>query len=154
MKKQCSRCKRDLPIEEFAWKNKAKGQRKARCRQCVKDYKDQHYQDNREDYVAKQAVRNNDLLEEVRLAICQYLIEHPCVDCGFDDIRALEFDHREDKLFTIAAHLNRKKITSVKKLMAEIKKCDVRCSNCHSIRTAVEQNSHRHRFVGGVAQPG
>lgn len=61
----------------------------------------------------------------------QYLGSHPCVDCGYSDVRALEFDHTQGcKSFTIG-----KRITlQWDKLLAEISKCEVRCANCHRIR--------------------
>jgi len=36
---------------------------------------------------------------------------------------------------------------SWEKIMSEIDKCDVRCSNCHRKRTAVQFNTRKHRFV-------
>jgi hypothetical protein len=45
----------------------------------------------------------------------------------------LDFDHRPDevKLFTIGENVG----VSLKRLWAEIGKCDVRCANCHRIIT-------------------
>lgn len=61
----------------------------------------------------------------------QYLSTHPCVDCGFSDVRALEFDHvRGTKGFTVTQHYD----YSREKILAEIAKCEIRCSNCHRIR--------------------
>jgi 5-methylcytosine-specific restriction endonuclease McrA len=55
-----------------------------------------------------------------------------CVRCGYEkSIRALQFHHRnpEEKLFEMT-------VTSMTKpldiLRAEVKKCDLLCSNCHS----------------------
>lgn len=54
-----------------------------------------------------------------------------CSRCGFDDIRALCFHHRNrsEKEFTIGQILSLKKETILK----EIEKCDLICANCHSI---------------------
>jgi hypothetical protein len=62
--------------------------------------------------------------------ICAYLETHPCVDCGYADIRALEFDHVKGKTFTIG----QRGTLSPTKVLAEIEKCEVRCCNCHRIR--------------------
>jgi hypothetical protein len=62
-----------------------------------------------------------------------YLKTHPCVDCGESDIEVLEFDHREligNKASRVGSFLQ-----SRKRLIEEIAKCDVRCSNCHTRRT-------------------
>ena len=58
-----------------------------------------------------------------------------CVDCGYDKHpAALEFDHRDpgEKEFSIATGWNR----SLDQLLREVAKCDVRCGNCHAIKTA------------------
>lgn len=54
-----------------------------------------------------------------------------CKDCGATE-RRLDFDHRdgEVKLFDIASSERR----SWEELLAEIAKCDVRCSSCHTAR--------------------
>ncbi len=58
----------------------------------------------------------------------------PCMDCSdtFPNI-CMDFDHRpdEEKLFNLAAAWTRSK----DKIIAEIAKCDVVCSNCHRLRT-------------------
>lgn len=63
----------------------------------------------------------------------EYKETHPCVDCGEEDIRVLQFDHRDpsEKLDKINNILSNKGIAA---LMAEIAKCDVRCANCHQRR--------------------
>lgn len=58
-----------------------------------------------------------------------------CVDCGYDaHPEALDFDHRDEKTkcFRIAQSVS----VAWTKVLAEIEKCDVRCANCHRIRTA------------------
>ncbi len=56
----------------------------------------------------------------------------PCQDCGgIFPTCCMDFDHRENKSFNIATGTSR----SDKKLIEEIKKCDVVCANCHRIRT-------------------
>ena len=56
-----------------------------------------------------------------------------CHDCGYrDDPRALQFDHvRGVKLKAVSAMVT----YSLEHLIAEIEKCDVRCANCHIIKT-------------------
>jgi tRNA G26 N,N-dimethylase Trm1 len=68
-----------------------------------------------------------------RAKVTEFLLVHPCTDCGEKDVRVLEFDHRKNKIRgvgeMIIGHF------SWKRIMAEIKKCDVRCANCHRRRT-------------------
>jgi hypothetical protein len=66
-------------------------------------------------------------------------VEFGCVDCGFNAApEALHFDHRDKhtKRFQVGDSATR----SAESLWAEIAKCDVRCANCHSIRTKREQH--------------
>jgi len=64
----------------------------------------------------------------------------PCFDCkGTFPTYVMEFDHvpeRGPKKATISMLSGSRKITAPT-LLAEIKKCDVVCANCHSIRTHV-----------------
>jgi hypothetical protein len=48
----CTGCHADLPPEAFGFKNKAKGRRDSRCRQCRSAYTKQHYRDNKDRYRA------------------------------------------------------------------------------------------------------
>ena len=57
----------------------------------------------------------------------------PCADCGqMFPVVVMDFDHRDptEKTYKIAQFVGR-----MSKLLAEIAKCDVVCSNCHRIRT-------------------
>ena len=66
----------------------------------------------------------------------EYLLKHPCVDCGEKDILVLEFHHldRSKKRGTVGSLLQLS-LDTVKK---EIDKCCALCANCHRRRTAVQ----------------
>ena len=58
----------------------------------------------------------------------------PCAHCGFDgNVRAKQFHHRDpsNKVKNISRMVNHP--ASMKRLIAEVEKCDVLCANCHSI---------------------
>lgn len=62
-----------------------------------------------------------------------------CVDCGFKaSPHALQFDHlpQHEKKFNIGAAIRSKSKQSV---LDEIAKCEVRCANCHAIKTALRR---------------
>lgn len=72
--------------------------------------------------------RNQDWLTEEKL-------RRGCVDCGYKaNAVALDFDHLPGcvKKFDLAQAQSR----SLNLVMAEAKKCEVVCANCHRVRTA------------------
>src|SRR5579883_2901903 len=70
---------------------------------------------------------------------------HPCVDCGKTDIRVLDLDHvREVKQASIMRMIGIG--CAWRTIEAEIAKCEVRCANCHRIRTGQVGNSWRNFF--------
>ena len=73
-----------------------------------------------------------------RMWVWAYLLEHPCVDCGENDIRVLEFDHRNPAEKTAAISRMVADRFSVDRIKVEVEKCDVRCANCHRRRSKDE----------------
>ena len=76
--------------------------------------------------------------ETARQYVWDYLSTHPCVECGESDPRVLEFDHirgRKYKSVSVLADGN----YSLDKVKAEIRKCQVLCSNCHRKKTYKER---------------
>lgn len=102
-----------------------------------------HYHRNKEKYVAAARAHDVKVAQQVRAFIVGYLALHPCVDCGLSDPVVLEFDHRrpDDKLFSVGTAVHRK--LSLRSVIAEIEKCDVRCANCHRRKTATERGWYR-----------
>ena len=70
-----------------------------------------------------------------------YLLGHPCVDCGEADPVVLEFDHVRGEKVSALSNMARS-YYSIAALDAEIAKCEVRCANCHKRKTAREQGWH------------
>lgn len=76
-----------------------------------------------------------------RLWLKEYLRLNPCVDCGQTDIRVLEFDHRDPARKVANVGRMARSGVSVEAVIREVAKCDVRCANCHRIRTIKEHHS-------------
>ena len=70
---------------------------------------------------------------------------HPCVDCGENDPRVLDFDHINNKRHEISTLL--RKEYSWNSILEEAKKCEIRCANCHRRKTAKEQNHYTYRLL-------
>lgn len=141
--KQCSRCKKEKLPEEFNFKFKKLGIRQKACRECTQIEIRNHYKRNREYYIQKAKKRNKIIRARNRNFVWKYLSAHACVDCGENDPIVLEFDHIRNKKFDVA-FLQRDH--SLDDLKAEIKKCEVRCSNCHKRKTAKEFGWYKYRL--------
>ena len=84
--------------------------------------------------------RAADRREERRVFLAQYKLDKGCIDCGYRaHACALGFDHRDPatKKFGIAA----RPMAPWDELLAEVAKCDVRCANCHAVRSRRERHS-------------
>jgi hypothetical protein len=135
MKKICPGCGEERDSERvFAWKNKKNGTRQRWCKFCQAAANKTHYQNNKQVYLERALTRNARVNTENKRRLYAYLSSHPCVDCGESDIRVLEFDHvLGNKTLDIARLLDR--AISWSKIEVEIAKCEVRCANCHRIKT-------------------
>ncbi len=110
-----------------------KGTRQNWCKSCLAEANSTHYQNSKQVYLERALTRNARVNAENKRRLYAYLSEHPCVDCGNTDIRCLEFDHvRGSKSASITRMLNG---VPWHKIEAEILKCEVRCANCHRIKT-------------------
>ena len=91
-----------------------------------------------------QLIRNKTKKDQIRDYIRKYKEHRGCMDCGVKyPYYVLDLDHREpsDKKFT-PAMLH--KTGSWDKMIKEIRKCDVVCSNCHRQRTH-ERGHYTHK---------
>jgi hypothetical protein len=77
---------------------------------------------------------------KVRAKLFDFLSSKSCIDCGEKDPRVLDFDHKKssDKFKPISQMLSGH--YSWKSLESEIKKCDIRCANCHRRKTYIQFN--------------
>ncbi len=96
----------------------------------------------------KESKKRNELkyVNKKRKIVIDYLKSHPCIDCKESDILVLDFDHinPSDKMGNIA---NMVSGGSIGDLISEIKKCDIRCANCHRRKTAKQFNSYKFESV-------
>lgn len=110
-------------------------ERSIRCKECHRSYTRQHYRDNKEYYKRKARNRQIRVNQETRRWLLAFLSKHPCVDCGETEIRALEFDHRIPGEKTMPVSLLATSGYPLTRVQTEVDKCEVRCANCHRIRT-------------------
>ena len=71
-----------------------------------------------------------------RVFIFKYLkLFGKCVDCGNDDWKVLEFDHVDQNTKSDNVSRFYSNHYSFKRIKEEIRKCELRCANCHKIKT-------------------
>jgi hypothetical protein len=90
------------------------------------------YEANKDVYAERNIKRRRE-----RAKVIRALKDNPCLDCGQTyPYFVMEFDHREGekKEFDIANGV--RDMVAIARLLAEIEKCDLVCSNCHRMRTA------------------
>lgn len=140
---RCSACRLERPATEFSFSSEARGTRNFYCRICQAAYRRAHYLANKADYIRRAVAQVKRRRDENRLEIVRYLQTHPCVDCGCSDPVRLEFDHVDPalKLMDVGTMKVSRRWERVE---AEIAKCDVRCVNCHRLRTAKQFHWGRH----------
>lgn len=127
--KTCNRCGVVKDDEEFAWKMRFI-KRHTICKSCQNEYRREWYETHSDQ--VKQRARENtaSAREENRHFVYQYLLNHPCVDCGENDPLVLTFDHvRGKKRNSISVMVQYG--WSLDSIKAEIGLCEVRCFNCH-----------------------
>lgn len=134
MKKYCYKCKNRKDIKEFFKNRTRRDGYNSQCRECYSPYQRKWYKSNKKKHKSNAMIRKNKSILKTKTQVLCYLRDHPCVDCGEKDPIVLEFDHvRGRKRFNISSMINGN--YSTKRVFEEIKKCEVRCANCHRRRT-------------------
>src|ERR1700737_4554755 len=94
-----------------------------------REYSRSHYRANKERYLES----NNRRRQELKAFIKELKQSIPCKDCGLKYPHyVMDFDHLFDKENLIKYFVNN---NNKRGLEAELKRCEIVCSNCHRIRT-------------------
>lgn len=126
--KICTKCKRELSLDNFRWKNKSLGKKHSQCKDCQKKQEKQHYQ---ECLQRKQSVLDTAIAQKIRnTLIVNEFKKCGCQKCGEVKEYLLDCHHikTEEKINNIC---NMIKSASEKTLKLELEKCIVLCANCH-----------------------
>jgi hypothetical protein len=133
--KVCGTCRKSKPLTEFNRKSAKPDGLQEVCRDCNRESSRRYYRENREKHVRMIVERTAVRRAESKSFLAEHLLGHPCVDCGNADLRVLDFDHRPgtqkrgDVMRLVADGF------SIARIDEEVRKCDVRCRNCHAIVT-------------------
>ena len=139
-------CYKTLPIENFAWKNKSKGLRRHACSSCRHKSEMKRYNKNpeaKQRRLARIATSCKKRRDQLQSIINEIKSNSSCVDCeGTFPPCAMDFDHvRGTKKYNVSKMVAKR--MSLDKILKEIEKCDVRCANCHRIKTYEEALQQR-----------
>lgn len=104
-----------------------------------KRYIRKHYQENKQYYKTKTRLRNAKVVSFNRKVVNRYKTYVGCIDCGYNrHSQALHFDHvRGIKRKDISRMVS--EAFSLKTIKDEIRKCEVRCANCHAEVTSLRR---------------
>ena len=134
-KKRCNSCKRLKLLKEFSYSKFNSDGHQRKCKVCSHKYEREYYYTHEKVRIlTKKRIKEKE--RENRIYIYQYKKTHPCVDCGEKDPRCLIFDHVRGKKKNNVGSLMTNTLGQIKK---EIKKCVIRCANCHAKRTSKQQ---------------
>lgn len=143
MKKWCPGCRRSRPTSAFH-QNKARSDGLAStCKDCKSRAQRSWYERNRSAHIENTMARKRRVVAANRELYWNYLLGHPCVDCGISDPVVLEFDH-EDELKVAAVARMLGEGWSWSAIAQELEKGAIRCANCHRRRTAHIRHQWRH----------
>jgi len=149
----CTKCGELKPLEAFPPVRRGEPKLQTWCRECFAAYGREYYRKNREAQKARLLRNTAARRADNKRQMIEYLRAHPCVDCGESDIVVLQFDHLADKEREVSSMLAGG--WSWAAIEKEIAKCEIRCANCHRLRTALrylQRGPTRGRLIAGPEQ--
>lgn len=144
--KPCSICKKIKLLSEYNKNCKKKDGLQDTCKDCNKERSAAYYKRNTESH--KQITKDQKIAQRARNTqyLWDYLLKHPCLDCGETDPIVLEFDHVKDKIGAVGRLAADG--CAISTLESEIKKCEIRCANCHRRKTAKQLGWYKNINTG------
>lgn len=110
-------------------------------RQKQKTYSKKYYEKNKKDVIQKINAKK----KVHRTWFVNYKKQLACVTCGFDHPAALDFHHVERKKSNRKVHELVGDGNTKKRILEEIEKCVVLCSNCHRVHHHDEREINKHK---------
>jgi hypothetical protein len=129
--KKCTKCNSTKSYSDFHKNKNKKDGFQNECKECCKLRDKNHYKKygnaKHVENQKKQALRNKEFINRYKK------LYGVCVDCGIKDWRVFQFDHLSDKKHNISDLVGAG--MGLKSIKTEIRKCEIRCANCHQIKT-------------------
>lgn len=134
--KICTSCTETKSFNDFHKRTRAKDGYQSVCKDCNRSQRKAYYRTAHGRSIdLANGLRSQDRLKR---KVYDFLSTQSCIDCGEADPVVLEFDHRDaaTKVSNVSDMVRRG--MAWRTIQAEIDKCDIRCSNCHKRRTAIQ----------------
>jgi len=125
--KICSKCKENKPLDCFPKSKAKKDGYGYHCKECSRKNVQKHYQNNKQYYSDKAMKRS----EELRYWLKELKSKLSCVKCEENHPACLEFHHNDPKEKEIEISTVVAAGWSKERILKEMEKCTVFCSNCH-----------------------
>ena len=132
MKNLCRKCGE---VKEFYSKS-------TRCKECLGAYHKQ-WRERNPNYGREYNKTYKTKASQLRERLSATKLSRGCIDCGYKAYAvSLHFDHRDPKLklFNLSSV---PASTPWEVIEAEIAKCDVRCANCHAVKTLINRDYYK-----------
>lgn len=144
--KQCNLCLNWFEENTDNFYKRKSGKFDPQCRGCLSNRSKKYYSLNKKECINRTSKKRNQRISKNRKYIFEFLKDKRCVDCGETNILTLEFDHVDPSLKKYSVSWIMCQGLSLDKLKEEVNKCEIRCANCHKIRTAKQQNWYRYFY--------
>lgn len=131
--KKCTKCNQVKELICFGINKTKSDGVNAICKKCHRVVARQHYLDNKSLYIERTKQRVKDLREW----LVAYKSILKCTRCDESHPACIEFHHIKDKDLEICDAITHG--WSKERILAEIAKCEVICSNCHRKHHWVEK---------------
>ena len=89
----CRTCKTWKPNDEFNYRDMERGLLQYDCRECAQEHRRNSYANHRETARLSNDEWTRRAVETAKEYVYKYLLAHPCVDCGNNNVLTLTFDH-------------------------------------------------------------
>jgi hypothetical protein len=123
--KTCNKCKETKDESEFYFKDKNKTRIQGECKICQKNTLKKHYINNKKTYIDKARQNIKTKIENFE----KYKSTLKCEKCGENHPAVLDFHHLDPSKKEFQIGNGTKK--GIEKMLKEIEKCIILCSNCH-----------------------
>lgn len=136
--KICFRCGVKKDRSEFGINKKKSDGLQSYCKPCRNEYASQWYKKNSKTHMARVSKSRPVRFRELRKWYFNLLLEKECIDCEEKRPPVLQFDHVGKKYMAVSEMVRRG--YSKEKILKEIEQCEVRCANCHAMKTSIDFN--------------